>query len=81
MNYRRCMPPAAWLQWLGRGLTVTCEVRFARIATLPLLSLENASVDRMAGHGDEVAHQAIGHLAGHRKLALALELLDCGLGV
>ncbi len=38
-------------------------------------------VDRMTDHSGEFAHQAIGHLPGHRQLALALEFRDRGLGV
>jgi hypothetical protein len=45
------------------------------------LSLENALIDRVAGHGDEVAHQVIGDMPVYRELVLALELLDRGLGV
>src|ERR1700688_2746122 len=43
--------------------------------------LENALLDRVTNHGDEFAHQAVGHLPGHRQLALALEFDDRGLGV
>jgi Transcriptional regulator containing an amidase domain and an AraC-type DNA-binding HTH domain len=39
------------------------------------------SVDRMADHGGEFTHQTIGHLSGHRELAVALEFRDRGLGV
>ncbi len=41
----------------------------------------NALIDRVAGHGDKVAHQAIGDLPVHGQLVLPLELLDRGLGV
>ena len=63
--------------------------RSVRLGNLITLSLDRAArerperdlVDRMAGHGDKVAYQAIGDLPGHRQLVLALELLDRGLGV
>ncbi|MGY3590838.1 hypothetical protein ACVIF9_009515 [Bradyrhizobium sp. USDA 4350] len=35
----------------------------------------------MPDHRAELAHQAIGHLAGHRQLARALELRDRVLGI
>ncbi len=38
-------------------------------------------VDRVTDHRDQLAHQAIGHLSGHRHVAVALEFLDCGFGV
>src|SRR5690242_5389909 len=39
------------------------------------------SIDRMADHRGKLAHEALGDLPGHRKLALTLEFLDRGLGV
>src|SRR5215813_11943586 len=40
-----------------------------------------ASVQRPPGDRRELARQAVGHLASHRQLALALELLDGGPGL
>ena len=35
----------------------------------------------MPDHRGELLHQAVGHLAGHRELAVAFEFCDRGLGV
>src|ERR1700738_195430 len=43
--------------------------------------LNRQLVDRPADHRRQFAHQAIGHLPGHRDLALALKFLDRGLGL
>ena len=40
-----------------------------------------ALVDRVTDDSGEFAHQAVRHLPGHGDLAVALELLDRGLGI
>src|SRR5476649_2829285 len=45
------------------------------------IEAEKALVDRPPNHHGEFLRQTIGHLSGHRYLALAFELLDRGLGV
>ena len=37
--------------------------------------------DRVSDHGRQLAHQAIGDLARHRKFSRPLEFLDRGLGI
>src|SRR5258708_37711671 len=38
-------------------------------------------LDRPSSHRDQLAYQPVGHLPGHRELALALKFLNRGLGV
>src|SRR5205085_2561158 len=54
------------------------------LAVKPAFSADGKRIvllDRLARHRAELAYQPVGHLPGDRDLAVALELLDCCLGI
>src|SRR2546430_5348681 len=70
----------------GRGQSLTSSdlligiiISFAM--TLQMGACPAPLLDRMPDHRRELLHQTIGHLAGHRELAVALEFRDRGLRV
>src|SRR5690242_15452699 len=78
---RRRTAPNTPSPWQRRKYAATQIADFNRMRKNDRPARAGALVDRAAGHGGEFFDQTIRHLAGHRQLAVTLELCDRGLGV